>query len=778
MFSIFRISLLVCLLMISVGCQKGSEPGSDDQPSANVETAEVSTKGSESKDSDSKDKEATASEDKKEETEKPKPEPFKLPETVEGNWVLVLPQQQQMMPLYLLRVLVLEKPADADQKEKSDFEGVKLVSKSENVAPAKIVSSQTTKDTVNFVESLLDDEGGKEYIRLNFQGKLNKERGAIYGNISFNNDNCIPALLLPTIEKDLSKIKEPMPSPGAQELIQAMQSPDPFKPLDEFTQKMQMFPLAMDAYPTLLAVGLSQKKDTKTIQGIIKRYIETATLWGKRMQANSLISVGSMLARTDTDSSLATQYLDEAEKLIKEGVKPLTHWDQEMALAKARVGLKSENPEQIKAAGALLESEVKKYPHDRQLLTELVSYEKTHGSIDKAIEHLGILAGSPLSGRERQLIAVSRQNPDAVKFENPRDTLTALWKKKHGSTKGLDEYLTKSFKRFLDSFITKEAKEVDLKKGNRTSLIELFTGGSCPPCVAADLATGVVESSFPASKVIVLRYHQHVPAPDPLTNSDSESRFFFYNHSGTPSIDLNGQQVFGAAGGVEEVESSYKALLEALIPQLSATTDVKIDLSAAAKDGKLDLKANVTGTEKIKEPLRLVAVLAEDELHFESPNGINVHDMIVRSMLGEPNGFKATDGKLTLDKTLELNDFKGRISDYLSAFEEKSGANFTGAPLGLDKLHFVVFVQGELSKDVFQVASVPVTGTLTYKSEVAKPETTKPAKETKNPVKADKPQEKPAKTEEKPKAEPKPETAAKPEAAKPEAKKEAAKTEK
>jgi len=97
----------------------------------------------------------------------------------------------------------------------------------------------------------------------------------------------------------------------------------------------------------------------------------------------------------------------------------------------------------------------------------------------------------------------------------------------------------------------------------------LFTGASCPPCVAADLATGVIEASFPHSKVIVLRYHQHIPAPDPLTNTDSEARFILYNHGGTPSTNINGQTVPGVAGGVERVDSSYKQLLEALIPALS-----------------------------------------------------------------------------------------------------------------------------------------------------------------------------------------------------------------
>jgi len=782
MLSISRISLLLCLLLVTVGCEKGSEPSTDTQSSPPDQTAETETASADSTKTDgAKDDMASKSADDKEaKDEKPKaPEP---PKSVEGNWVLLLPQQQQMMPLYLFTITpdgTSEGKTDDKKTEKEDSAAVKLISKGAEVAPAKIVSSKATKETVEFDESLLND--GKEFVRLNFQGKLNTERGVIYGNISFNDDNCIPAFLFPTLEKDFSKITQPMPSPGAQELMQAMQSQDPYKQLNDITEKLKFFPLALDAYPTLLAIALSQKKDAKAIEEIANRYSETASLWGTRLQANTLVSIGSMLARSDEGIALAPKYLSEAEKLIKEGVEPIKGWDREIALAKARVGLKSDDPKQIQEAGKLLQEEAKKYPHDRQLLTELVNYEKDHGSIDKAIEHLGILAGSPLTGREQQLIAVSKQNPEAVKFEDPKETLTTLWKKKHGSTEGLDEYLTKSFKRFLDSFITKEAKEVDLKKGNRTSVIELFTGASCPPCVAADLATGVIESAFPASKVIVLRYHQHIPAPDPLTNTDSEARFILYNHGGTPSTNLNGQPVSGVAGGVEQIESSYNTLLEALIPELSATTDVKIDLSAVAKDGNLDLKANVTGTDKIKEPLKLVAVLAEDELHYQARNGINVHDMIVRSMLGEPSGFPAVDGKLTLEKTVSLDDFKGRITDYLSAFEEKSGSNFTGVPLALDKLHFVVFVQGELSKDVFQVASVPVSGKITYKSELkaSEPESKKPAEKSKPPVKADKPKEKAAKSEAKP--EPKPETADKPKAdkEKPEAKKpEAAKTEK
>ena len=771
MFSISRVSLLLCLLMITVGCQKGADPSSEKQSSSPPSEA---TKSDSKEIASSKTETATKSADKKEEPKSEEPKPPELPKTVTGNWVLMLPQQQQMMPLYLFKITAPETPKADEKKtaEKPEVQAVELLAKGADIAPAKIVSSKTTKLTVEFDESLLNE--GNEFLRLNFQGKLDK--GAILGNISFNGSSCTPALLLPTVENDLQRIKDPLPSPGAQELMQAMQSPDPYKQLDEFTKNMQTVPLALDAYATLMAIALSNKKDEKVLNEIAERYTKTAELWGTRQQASALISIGSMLAKSEFASSMASKYLDQAEELIKSGITPLDGWNSEIALAKARIGLNSKNPEQIKAAGKLLQEEFKKSPRNREILALLVKYEKDHGSIDKAIDHLGILAGSPLSSRERQLISLTKNNPESGNFEHPRDTLTALWKKKNGSTDGLDEYLKKSFKRFLEGYVSKEAKDVDLKKGNRVALIELFTGASCPPCVAADLATGVIEASFPLSKVIVLRYHQHIPAPDPLTNTDSEARFVLYNHRGTPATNLNGQVVPGVAGGVEQVDSSYKQMLEALIPTLSETTDVKIDLSAVAKEGKLDLKANVSGTEKIKEPLRLVAVLAEDELHFDAPNGINIHDMIVRSMLSEPNGIPAVDGKLSLNKVLPLDDFKGRLTDYLAAFEERSNANFTGVPLGLEKLHLVVFVQGELSKDIFQVASVPVSGTLVYKTAKPEPksEKPKPASATKPPAKSEKPTsnkpvKKPVKKAEEPKA--KAETKAKPDS-KPEAKKE------
>jgi len=95
MFSISRTGLLLlCLIMISVGCQKASDPATDTQSSS----SDASTADVETPQADAKTPEMASKEGGDEKAEKEEPEPFELPKTVEGNWVLMLPQQQQLMP--------------------------------------------------------------------------------------------------------------------------------------------------------------------------------------------------------------------------------------------------------------------------------------------------------------------------------------------------------------------------------------------------------------------------------------------------------------------------------------------------------------------------------------------------------------------------------------------------------------------------------------------------------------------------------------------------------
>ena len=82
MFSISRVSLLLCLLIITVGCQKGADPSSEKQSSAPTnESAKTDSKETTSSKTETASKSADKEDPKSEE-----PKPPELPKTVTGNW--------------------------------------------------------------------------------------------------------------------------------------------------------------------------------------------------------------------------------------------------------------------------------------------------------------------------------------------------------------------------------------------------------------------------------------------------------------------------------------------------------------------------------------------------------------------------------------------------------------------------------------------------------------------------------------------------------------------
>jgi len=53
-------------------------------------------------------------------------------------------------------------------------------------------------------------------------------------------------------------------------------------------------------------------------------------------------------------------------------------------------------------------------------------------------------------------------------------------------------------------------------------LFELFTNGFCETCVAAEAALSALEKTYAKSELVVLRYQQNKPGPDPLANEESD----------------------------------------------------------------------------------------------------------------------------------------------------------------------------------------------------------------------------------------------------------------
>ena len=234
--------------------------------------------------------------------------------------------------------------------------------------------------------------------------------------------------------------------------------------------------------------------------------------------------------------------------------------------------------------------------------------------------------------------------------------------------------------------------------------------------------------TYPKSQVIVLRYHQHIPAPDPLTNADAEERFSsYYRLQSTPSVLLNGSAVTNVGGflhaapGIPAASEIYKGLKTLVDKQLAKKADVKVRVAAKVSGGNLQIAADVQGLDQLKEDdlqdLRLRVVIAEDEVHFlaRNSNGIRLHEMIVRKMIGGPDGTEVKDGKLTISETIPLAELKSSLADYLAKYEEGEQMEFSAKPLELKRFHIVAFVQNDDSREVLQTAakSVAVDGSTT-----------------------------------------------------------------
>ena len=144
-----------------------------------------------------------------------------------------------------------------------------------------------------------------------------------------------------------------------------------------------------------------------------------------------------------------------------------------------------------------------------------------------------------------------------------------LWQEKHGDSDGLSDYLNEIYEKQLHAIARPRVAARKNAASAKVVLCELFTGSECPPCVAADVATTALETTYAESEVIVLRYHQHIPAPDPLANDASDERFSSYDLQGTPALYVNGKDFSGAGGFLEQVADIYGRLLKTIEPILA-----------------------------------------------------------------------------------------------------------------------------------------------------------------------------------------------------------------
>jgi len=300
-------------------------------------------------------------------------------------------------------------------------------------------------------------------------------------------------------------------------------------------------------------------------------------------------------------------------------------------------------------------------------------------------------------------IVIRSMFPDAA-TELPSEAVARLWKKVHGNTDGLDAALRQANTDWIRTFATK--REAAAEPPGHVALLELFTGAQCPPCYAADIASEALQETFPQSELLVIRYHEHIPGPDPLANNDTVDRFGYYQGQGTPWGLVDGKQIQQFFGNSSMIPSAYRAGRSAVEEALKTTTPLRLSLSSKPDEDGIEFGVEVQGLADAKENLRLRLAVVEDEVDYFAPNGIRYHGGIVRSMPGGVGGIAPENGKLSFKGRYSASEVKSALNAHLARAEREYGANFPARPMELKRLRLVAFVQNDETKAVLQSAAI------------------------------------------------------------------------
>lgn len=586
------------------------------------------------------------------------------------------------------------------------------------INPAKTVHQEATDKTVR-----IDFADGEN--KFDLSGTL--EGNVIRGNVQFHSPRQMLARLVPVeasavTDAALDKV-ELGPTFGAQEIVGSLQSKDQVNSLRKVAKTWRNSPVLFMAYDVLLQNAANLKLDRETIQNLTKDFTDVAQIWGDRAVQSAKLNVAADLLMAGYETDLADQELQQVQKdapelagywkdllteVRRRGEAEKAHREHVAAVATAVGQIKSgQTDEGLKALRQL---------HAERPIEPLTTYrlavaEQEHGDKDAALRLFARLAALPQSESELGDL------PAEADYVPPRVAAARLFEAKNGSRDGFEVYLNKIYREEVTSFLTDEDRKRQRPEGGRTVLVEMFTGAMCPPCVAADVATEAIEHSFPEGEAVVLRYHLHIPGPDPLTNSDTEARNDYYGPEvqGTPTILIDGKSVgYNVGGGYSGSPDIYARLADTISNEAKKPPKAKIELSAAPEGESLKITAKATGVENPSDSLRLRVVVAENDVEFPARNGIREHGMIAREMPGGAEGVKATDGEFTLERTVPLTEVRDRLVAYLDRSERQLSRQFGqsfafGArPLDLKRLTVVAFLQDDATHEVLQTAVAPV----------------------------------------------------------------------
>lgn len=621
--------------------------------------------------------------------------PFELnreSEELYGGWLLYAQDETTEVPLGVMDVALLpETDPKQYQVQFMDFD-----EKDGTLKPAEWIV-KTNQIEVSFLQ-------GQQV--LIFQGSL--QDGSVNGNLIGGKRMCVPARLVRPKEQALQEMPKPHLVEGIHDFTEVMDAGAEWDSLVRFIEEHPGSPVIPNAIYTLAMQAGPRQISTEKLEELFGLIDQSTSMWGERLQdfvrLNALLQLSSDYRNPELIeemfASLEGKFEEPVWKAHAEFFMETLQKDVELcnlvdAIRQADGNDRNEIIEQLQ----------QKLEENRFNVKLLVATAETLADVsDKqsAIEWYQKLVAVP--GMEERYRAIYERF--ANEMQRPSSRLAELWKEVHGSEDGLQESLEREFEVLLSSY---QVPEIELPDPNgKQVLIELFTGTACPPCIAPDLAFTVVRDRLPQDRVILLQYHVHVPAIDPLTCQESQARYGYYNPSGVPTAIVNGRVHENLAGDASAVPGVLQLLVDEVVEELSAQATMQIDAKVTpAADGTSTFEATVKADE-ISDRWRLHAALAESEVRYRGYNGVPVHNMVVRKLFTPSQGQEPAGDSLTIQGSIDPAAIRKDLKKQMDVLRERREIQFADGPLDLDDLVLVVFVQDVQNRRVRQVVSVPV----------------------------------------------------------------------
>lgn len=633
--------------------------------------------------------------------------------SLDGNWVMVVTVKGRDQYIWLLQ---LKKDAAGQfQGEIVDTYNDKLEPKVESTA----VDEKSVKLKLKNKVATIEFDGTFDGI-------------AIRGTLANGPQEIYVARLLPTDAVQLKDYVADALPPAADvfmKAIQGMQKQPQPKVILKLAREHRTSPVALEAVFGLLAIQEQVGFDEATLREIVDLYIDLAKIWGTKMQVQAeFISAQHLVNRLPTD---CLKHLDIVEQLAGESATGLKSRIQmyrdeatiQLSLAKSR----SKSEADRAAAYVELKEGLKKQVFNAEIMMALGDYCIANHQTEEAIEYYTSIVALPML----EMLIMARRAGQPAGDPTPTQVLSKLWMEQYKNTDGLADHIAKSNKDRLaalrNEIRTGGPAALADDAGDHTVLVEFFTGGQMPHAVATEVGVDTLRETYPASKVVTLRFHQHIPGPDGLVNQDSEDRLAFYEVSKVPLLLMDGAALDPDAvrygGFLQNSQSAYNILRTVVDARLKKSTPIRLELSGKIENDELSLSANVTGaTDEELPTLRLRLAIAEESVTAPLPNGIRDHAMVVREMPGGARGIAAKKGALKFSFSMPVSDLQQHLSDYMNRYEAGTKIEIPSAmkPSVRGPLYLIGWVQNdkldnahpEIGRAVLQTAIVPFQGTV------------------------------------------------------------------